>query len=129
LVRAVLEGVAYNMKIIENAFAEQGVDCGLIRMIGGGAKSPFWRRVFADVMEKPTARLNFIEEATSVGAAIAGGVGAGIFPSIQEARRFVKVEETSQPDPGNYAACRKGFGLFKKSYERLLDVFDELREG
>jgi xylulokinase len=126
MLRAVLEGVAYNMKIIENAFSEQGVDCGLVRMIGGGAKSPFWRRIFADVMEKPTARLNFIEEATSVGAAIAGGVGAGLFPSIQEARRFVKVEETSEPDPNNFPAYRKGFGLFKKSYEQLLTVFDGL---
>jgi xylulokinase len=128
MLRAVLEGVAYNMKIIENAFAEQGVDCRLIRMIGGGAKSLFWRRVFADVMEKPTARLNFIEEATSVGAAIAGGVGAGLFPSIQEARRFVKVEETTEPDPRNFSAYRKGFGLFKKSYEQLIGVFDGLRE-
>jgi xylulokinase len=129
MLRAVLEGVAYNMKIIEKAFAEQGVDCGVIRMIGGGAKSPFWRRVFADVMEKPTARLNFIEEATSVGAAIAGGVGAGLFPSIQEARRFVKVEETSEPDSKNFPAYRKGFGLFNKSYEQLRGVFDDLMEG
>jgi len=127
MARAVMEGVAYNMKIIENAFAEQGVACGLIRMIGGGAKSPLWRSIFADIMEKPTARLNFIEEATSVGAAIAGGVGAGLFPSIEEARRFVKIEETVQPDPAAFAAHRKYFPLFTKSYEQLLGVFAGLR--
>lgn len=128
MIRSVLEGVAYNMKIIEEAFAEQGVRHQSIRIIGGGAKSKIWRRIFADVMEKPISRLNFIEEATSVGAAIAGGVGAGFFSSIHDAKGFVKIEEEINPDERNYPVYRRYYTIFKKSYEQLMDVFDMLLE-
>ena len=128
MIRSVLEGVAYNMKIIEEAFAEQGVSFQSIRIIGGGAKSRIWRRIFADVMEKPISRLNFIEEATAVGAAIAGGVGAGFFSSIHDAKGFVKIEEEINPDERNYPVYRRYYTIFKKSYEQLMDVFDMLLE-
>jgi xylulokinase len=124
MTRSVLEGVAYNMKIIELAFEEQGVKPEKIRMIGGGAKSQFWMRIFADVMEKPFIRLNFIEEATSVGAAIAGGVGAGFFSSINDAGGFVKIEKEVQPDRRNFLVYRRYYDIFKKSYEQLIGIFD-----
>ena len=54
------------------------------RLIGGGARIRLWKSIFAEVLETPTARLNFIEEATSVGAAIAGGVGVGLCSSIRD---------------------------------------------
>jgi xylulokinase len=118
LIRSVLEGVAFNMRIIERALSEQGVEAGSIRMIGGGAKSRVWRQIFADILEKPIERLNFIDEATSIGAAIAGGVGVGIFNSLREAAKFIQVEETTQSD----------VELFRRSYEQLTGVFDELAE-
>ena len=127
--RAVLEGVAFNMKLIEQAFQEQGIKPAEIRMIGGGAKSRLWRGIFADVMEKPVARLSFIEEATSVGAAIAGGVGVGIFSSINDAARIVKQVETNRPIEQNFPVYRKQFEIFKRSYEQLEGVFDLLVSG
>jgi len=126
LTRAVLEGVAFNMKLICDAFAEQGVSTPAVRMIGGGAKSRLWREIFADVMEKPVLKLNFIEEATSVGAAIAGGVGVGIFSSIADADRLVHVTEEVSPDEGNFSVYRKQYGLFKQSVNLLGDVFTGL---
>jgi xylulokinase len=126
MIRAVLEGVAFNMKLIYEAFSEQGVQSDLIRMIGGGARSRIWRKIFADVLQKPTARLNFIEEATSIGAAIAGGVGVGLFDSLRNATRFIKTEETVEPDEANRPIYSKTYGLFKESYQALVRVFDAL---
>ncbi len=126
MLRAVMEGVACHMKHIEEAFVEQGVKQPVIRMIGGGAKSALWRSIFADVMEKDIALLNFIEEATSIGAAIAGGVGAGLFESIEAADRFIKVAETTRPCKDHYAAYRKLYPLFKKSYAQLESIFEAL---
>ncbi|MFW6139571.1 MAG: xylulokinase, partial [Spirochaetota bacterium] len=126
MLRSVMEGVAYNMRLIQEAFAEQGIESRNIRMIGGGAKSPLWRCIFADIMEKPILRLNFIEEATSVGAAIAGGVGVGIFSSIEEAARIVKVEEKTHPRTENYEVYRKYYKIFQGCYSQLADIFDEL---
>ena len=128
LVRSVLEGVAFNMKIIKEAFEEQGVDCRTIRIIGGGARSSFWRTIFADILEKPVSRLNFIDEATSVGAAIAGGVGVGIFSSIQDADRFIRIEEEAVPDEGNFPVYRKYYDIFKKTYEQLKGIFKMLSD-
>jgi xylulokinase len=123
IIRAVLEGVAFNMRLIHEAFREQGVRSAGMRLIGGGARSPLWRSIFADVLETPTARLNFIEEATSVGAAIAGGVGVGLFSSIREADRVVRVTEETACNPANFAVYRKNYALFRSCYERLRDLF------
>jgi xylulokinase len=128
LVRSVLEGVAFNMRIIKEAFEEQGVDCKTIRIIGGGARSGLWRSIFADILEKPVSRLNFIDEATSVGAAIAGGVGVGLFASIQDADRFVIIEDEAEPNEDHLLTYRKYFDIFKKTYEQLKDIFQMLSD-
>jgi len=127
LIRAVLEGVAFNMKIIFDAFREQGVEVPEIRMIGGGAKSRLWRSIFASILEKPVSKLNFIDEATSVGSAIAGGVGVGIFQSINDAARMVKVEEVIKPEKKYFSLYQKQYEIFKKSYEQLEEIFQLLR--
>jgi xylulokinase len=123
MVRSVLEGVAYNMHHIQVAFLEQGITSESVRMIGGGAKSRIWRSIFADIFEKPIQKLNFIEEATSVGAAIAGGVGIGIIPSLEDAGKFVHVVEETPPNSDNFATYRKQFEIFKQSYHSLEKVF------
>jgi xylulokinase len=126
LIRAVLEGVAYNMRLICDAFAEQGVKTQAIRMIGGGAKSRLWREIFACIMEKPILRLNFIEEATSVGAAVAGGIGVGIFSSIEDAERLVHVTEEVKPIKEDIPVYKKQYALFMQSIDLLGDIFSGL---
>ncbi|MQY76306.1 MAG: xylulokinase [Spirochaeta sp.] len=128
MIRAVLEGVAYNMKLIEEAFLEQGVNISTIRMIGGGAKSRLWRSIFSDITERRVARLNFIEEATTIGAAIAGGIGVGIFSSIEEADKLVKLEEEIRPNEDNFPIYRRYYNIFKTTYEKLFDVFSMIAE-
>jgi len=129
LVRSVLEGVAYNMRHIQEALLEQGIVCDAVRMIGGGAKSRTWRSIFADILEKPIQRLNFIEEATAVGAAIAGGVGVGIISSLEDAGKFVHVVEKTPSNSVNYEIYRRQFRIFKESYRNLKEVFRMLSHG
>ncbi|HEY9593310.1 MAG TPA: xylulokinase [Spirochaetia bacterium] len=128
MIRAVMEGVAYNMRIIADVFTELGMKFDLFRMIGGGAKSAVWRQVFADVLEGPVARMSFLDEATSIGAAIAGGVGVGIFSGIDEAARIVRQVERTEPDPAAFPVYRRGFRAFTRGYEQLVPVFDMLSE-
>ena len=123
LIRAVLEGVAFNMRLIYEAFQEQGVRSAKIRLIGGGARSRLWQSILADVLETPIARLNFIEEATSVGAAIAGGVGVGLFSSIRETERLVQETELAPCNPANFPVYRNNYAVFRSCYERLRDLF------
>ncbi len=100
MLRAVMEGVAYNMRVIADVFGELGKPFSSVRMIGGAARSGTWRQVFADVLERPMSLSNFVEESTSIGAAIAGGVGIGLFSSIDEAARIVRDVEQTLPRPG-----------------------------
>jgi xylulokinase len=126
MIRSVLEGVAFNMKIIAEALREQGVRYDQVRMIGGGAKSAVWRQIFADVLETSITRLNFIEEATSIGAAIAGGVGIGMFKNLREGAGFVKTVEETQPLKEHFPVYRHQYGLFRRAYEQLVSLFEDM---
>ncbi len=125
-IRAVLEGVAYNMRSIVEVFRELGADFKEIRIIGGGAKSALWRSIMADVLNVRIAKLNLIEEATSFGAAIAGGVGAGIYNSMEDAAKIIRVEDTVEPDPKNVKIYESYFKTFSEMYEKMKGLFHAL---
>jgi xylulokinase len=126
MTRAVLEGVTLNLKMILDAFVEQGAEIQAMRLIGGGARSPLWRQILADIYGLPILRPALLAEATSLGAAIAGGVGVGLYTDFGVAHEFVQVEEAEQPNAalqGRYAAL---YDLFQRSYIALEPIFEQL---
>ena len=68
--------------MILDAFQAQGTQIEAMRLIGGGARGRFWNQMMADVYGVPVQRLAILEEATSMGAALAGGVGVGLYPDF-----------------------------------------------
>jgi xylulokinase len=126
MARAVMEGVAYNMRLIADAFSEQGKSFSRIRMIGGGARSATWRQIFADVLERPVTTLAFLEEATSVGAAIAGGVGIGLFARLEDGVKIIGETGSTLPDSSRSRAYEKYRAAFRRAYEQLVPVFSML---
>ena len=126
LARAVLEGVAFNLKMILDAFLEQGAEIEAMRLIGGGARSPLWRQILADVYGLPILRPALLAEATALGAAIAGGVGVGLFPDFSVAHEFVKVEEAEQPNAAAQARYAELYPLFQETYRALEPMFERL---
>ena len=79
-----------------------------ITVIGGGAKGAVWRQMMADIYDCRIEKLNFLEEATSMGAAVIGGVAAGVFASFDVIERFVRVDDVTAPNPANQAVYRSG---------------------
>jgi xylulokinase len=126
MVRAVLEGVCLNLRIILDAFLRQGVHVPSIRVIGGGAKGALWCQILADVVDRPIERLALLEEATSLGAAIAGGVGAGMFRDFGVARAIVKVAETYHPQPARRDVYDQHYEIFQEAYRALLPIYARL---
>lgn len=126
MARAVLEGVALNLKAILVAFLEQGLPIQAMRLIGGGVRNPLWRQILADVYELPILRPALLTEATSLGAAIAGGVGVGLFPDFEVVHRFVRVEEGESPDPEHCQQYGVLYDLFRQAYIALKPIFDGL---
>jgi len=124
IIRSVMEGVTYNLKMISEIF-EGVIDFSEIRVIGG-AGSPVWRKIMADIYNKKVLRPKILEEATSLGAAIVGGVGAGIFDSIKVAEKLNPIVETREPNPENVKEYESLYPVFKETYELLVRVYDRL---
>ena len=80
----------------------------------------------ADVYDCPIESLNFLEEATSMGAAVIGGVAAGLFPDFEVIHRFVRVEHTAVPNAASREVYCRLLPVFEKTYLSLVDVYEEL---
>ncbi len=128
IIRATLEGITFNLNVILNAFLEQGAQVEAIRVIGGGAKGRLWRQIMADVYNKPILRPTLLDEATSLGAAIAGGVGVGIFKDFSIAEQLTPIVETIYPDPVNHVKYQALYNLFNELYETLVPMYTKLAE-
>ena len=125
LLRAVMEGITMNLAIIVGIF-RQHVPIRTITVIGGGAKGAVWRQMMADMYDCRIEKLNYLEEATSMGAAVIGGVAAGVYTDFDVIQRFIRVDETVDPNPANQAVYRKLMPIFERCYHALVDVYEDL---
>ncbi len=126
MLRAVLEGVTFNLKWILDLFLAQGAHIDAMRLIGGGARARFWNQIMADVYGLPVQRLSILEEATSMGAALAGGVAVGLYPDVSMAESMNPVQETIDPDPAAVQTYARLFPLFQEMYRSLEPTFNKL---
>ncbi|MFN8380274.1 MAG: FGGY-family carbohydrate kinase [Anaerolineae bacterium] len=128
MIRAVLEGVTMNLRVILDAFRAQGAQIEAMRVIGGGARGRFWNQMMADIYGIPVHRLAFLEEATSMGAALAGGIGVGLYDSFDLIERMNPVVEVIDPRPEQAAAYAQLYPVFDAAYTALAPVFEQLAE-
>ncbi|MGL6227192.1 MAG: xylulokinase [Thermoguttaceae bacterium] len=125
VIRSVMEGITYNLGLIVDIFRNH-VPIEEMTIIGGGAKSPIWLQMMSDIYDVTVRRPNFLEEATSMGAAVVGGVGVGLFPNFEVIDRFITIEETLKPNGENQRHYGKMKPLFDKAYFSLVSLFDDL---
>src|SRR5919199_551683 len=98
IVRAILEGVAFSLRDSFTIFEEMKVPVRSIRLGGGGARSPLWRQIQADVYGH-AVEIVAAEEGAAYGAALLAGVGGGVWSSVDEAcARAVRVAARVEPD-------------------------------
>jgi xylulokinase len=119
--RAVLEGVAYSLLDCLGVLVEEGLSLKDARIIGGGAKSPLWRRIVSDVMGMPV----MVPRAgdASFGSALIAAVGIGLFPDARTAaENCVKFEDSILPVQENHEKYREYFDLYKKIHDQLAPV-------
>jgi xylulokinase len=129
MIRATLEGITMNLRVILDAFTEQGAPIKAMRVIGGGARGRFWNKIMADVYGLPVHRLAILEEATSMGAALAGGVGVGLYPDFSMAKTMNQVVEVIEPDPSAQATYEKLYPIFEATYHALTPIYDLLADA
>jgi xylulokinase len=119
LIRAVLEGVAYSQKDGLDIIEQLGVKVDAVRLSGGGARSPLWRQIFADVFGKRVAMLE-TEEGSAYGAALLAMVGTGRYASVLEVCRATIRETASlDPRPADAARYTEGHKIYQALYPAL----------
>ena len=118
-VRAVLEGVAYGLRDSLELLRELGVDPQAGHVSGGGARSEHWLRILASVLGLPIRR-TATDEGSAYGAALLGGVAAGVFRDVHEAvDSSVRLVDAVEPDPEWSAAYERGYRRFQLLYPAL----------
>jgi xylulokinase len=120
LVRAVMEGVAFQVR--ENLEVTQTLAGRAERVIafGGGTRSALWRAVLGDVLDRPLAWAEAVETA-GLGGAMLAGAGCGLFPSVEEAqRRMLPPLAVRPPDPSAAAAYDVAYGAYRRLENTLL---------
>jgi xylulokinase len=119
LARAVLEGVAYGLRDSLELLRGLGVQPETARASGGGARSELWLRIVASVLGIPIER-TAVEEGAAYGAALLGGVAAGVFADVHEAvDSCVRVRDVVEPDPAWQAVYDEGYARFRALYPAL----------
>ncbi len=121
--RAIMEGIAFILRKNIEVIEELGIPVNEIRSLGGGAKSPFWSQLKADVTGK-TVIVTDNEEEACLGAAIVAGAGIGMFQNLKEAsRRMVTVKERYEPNHTNKEIYDVVYSKYIELYASLKSMF------
>lgn len=119
IVRAVLEGVAFSLRDSFTIFAEIGIPVERIRVGGGGARSPLWRQIQADVYGRPVETVA-AEEGAAYGAALLAGVGARVWSTVDQAcDAVVKVASVTPPNAADARVVNSRYEVFRRIYPAL----------
>jgi xylulokinase len=127
LLRAVYEGVAYNLRwIIEVVERRFGFPLPVLRAIGGGARGAPWLQIIADITGRRVESVAHPLEAGAVGIALTAAVGLGLYPDFASLRQVVRVERRFEPQAANakryeglYRAYRKLYGCLRRLYREV----------
>lgn len=123
MTQAVLEGVAFGIRDSFEIAKSLGIDIKKTKICGGGAKSPLWKKIIANVLGISVQVIES-EEGPGYGGAILAAVGCGEFESVHEAaEKLVKVIDTIEPDADLTAKYEEKYQQFKKLYPTVKCLF------
>lgn len=126
LVRSIMEGVTYSLRDCLEIIEEQGVSVKQVRASGGGAKSPFWRQMQADMFGKTVVTMA-ADEGPGYGVALLAAVGAGEFKDVPEAcEATVKTTSQTKPVASARRSYDKAFPEYQQLYRSLREDFKKI---
>jgi len=127
LLRAVYEGVAYNIRwIVEIVEKDFKFPLPHLRVIGGGAKGEPWMQILADVTRRKVETVCEPQDAGAVGAALVAAVGLGLYPDFESLKKVVKVERAFEPQENNREIYDCLFHSYQEVYSNLRGFYSKL---
>ncbi|MGQ9492519.1 MAG: xylulokinase [Anaerolineae bacterium] len=129
LLRAVYEGVAYNLRwmieIVEQTF---GFPLPTLRIIGGGARGKPWMQIIADVTGRRVETVANPQEAGAVGAALTAAVGLGLYPDFESLKKVVCMEHEFEPQSDNTATYAVLYQAYQRLYTSLRRLYRDVNK-
>jgi xylulokinase len=126
LVRAIMEGVTFELRRTLEIVEAAGNQVDRVYTIGGGARSDLWSQIKADIYQRPVHTFE-ASEGGILGAAILAGVGAGVYPDVRSAaEQGLHLDKTFVPDPFRGGRYDYLYGLFLNIHDRLQEPFNQL---
>jgi len=123
LVRSIVEGVSYSQKDCLDVILDLGVELNSVRASGGGARSPFWRQILADVFARRVTTLAS-QEGSAYGAGLLAMTGTGGFASVPAACAATVVETSAcDPQPLAWEAYASRHEVYRTLYPTLKTTF------
>jgi xylulokinase len=126
MVQAVLEGVAFGIRDSLEVARSQGIVIERSNICGGGAKSPLWKKIFANVLN---VKLDIVEseQGPGMGGAMLAMVADGTYSSVKEVcGKLVKVVDTIEPEPELVALYEARYRQFSKIYPAVKELFPQI---
>ena len=128
MIRAVLEGVTYSLRDCVEIIDGMGALPSEMQVCGGGGKSAFWRQMLADAFDMPVIRAEN-DEGPALGVAILAMVGAGLYPSVEEAcDAIIRERDRTVPDEARAAEYKKYYGIYTNLYSGLKESCAKLAD-
>lgn len=123
MTQAVLEGVAFGLRDSLEVARSLGIHIERTKICGGGAKSPLWKKIIANVMNlKVDVPEN--EEGPSMGGAMLAAIGCGEYPDVETiCNKLVRVVDTVEPEPELVAKYEEKYRKFRKLYPAMKELF------
>jgi xylulokinase len=127
MIRAILEGVSYNLRWIQEVI-EVNLKLGIstLNVVGGGARSSVWLRILADIIGKPLKQMQVLQDVGTVGAAMIAAVGLGVYKDFDSLEKLFKVKATFTPSADNAKVYETMYDCFKKAYKGLTPIHNLL---
>lgn len=123
MTQAVLEGVAFGLRDSLEVARSLGIQIERTKICGGGAKSPLWKKIIANVMNMKVDVIES-EEGPALGGAMLAAVGCGEYPDVETiARKIVKVIDTVEPEEELVAKYEDRYQKFRKIYPTVKELF------
>lgn len=126
MTQAVLEGVAFALRDSLEVAKSLGIDLKRTKICGGGAKSPLWKKMIANILNLKVDVIES-EEGPAMGGAMLAAVACGEYGSVEEiAAKVVKIVDTVEPDPELVAKYEARYAQFREIYPTCKPLFEKL---
>jgi len=122
IAKAIVEGLVFELRTNTDLLQDAGIAIHELCAVGGGARSPLWLQLKADVCRIPL-RVPAVTEAACLGAALLAGVGAGVYPDLASAvKRTVRIERHVEPQEDSARAYDARYQIYRQVYPTLIGL-------